>query len=574
MNRQRSQSQSTINRVYTDAPYYQQPAQNYQVQVPAMIKTSTPQSLVILDGVDPASINWITTNQNVPLINQISTLLPTNTISISNVYPLQPTQQQQNTVNLTSTSLATLCSQYGKVLSARTLRGLNMALVEFSTIESAICALEALQGKELSKVGASSTVSFARVLPMYEQPPNANAYNSKPKQPLLQEQLNNGVLNYQQQQSEQQQQQPTSFNQPNLSYNNPTQNLSHLQLSSNESEPYPFPLPPPSLADNEANLLNTIKSFTLGYDQLELNHLLQNALKNKGVSNTNDFGPLPEHNSKLSKKKSFFDPPKLRELRKQFDSNSLSNIEIEQLAIVMLDQLPELSSDYLGNTVVQKLFENSSDIIRDIMLRKCNKYLTSMGVHKNGTWVCQKIIKMAKTPRQINLVTLGVKDYCISLFNDQFGNYVIQGILKFGFPWNSFIFENVLSHFWTIVQNRYGSRAVRACLEADSTITQSQLLTISSLIIVLSPYLATDNNGTLLITWLLDTCTLPNKNLILCDELVKNNLVKLCCHKLGSLTILKILNLRGGEEESLSKNKIIRAILMVQFPTIRSYFKY
>ncbi|CAI7335580.1 CGH_1_collapsed_G0015430.mRNA.1.CDS.1 [Saccharomyces cerevisiae] len=45
---------------------------------------------------------------------------------------------------------------------------------------------------------------------------------------------------------------------------------------------------------------------------------------------------------------------KLRELRKQFDSNSLSTIEMEQLAIVMLDQLPELSSDYLGSTVIQK----------------------------------------------------------------------------------------------------------------------------------------------------------------------------------------------------------------------------
>ena len=564
VNRQRSQSQSTTNRVYTDAPYYQQPAQNYQVQVPPRVPKSTSISPVILDDVDPASINWITANQKVPLVNQISALLPTNTISISNVFPLQPTQQhQQNAVNLTSTSLATLCSQYGKVLSARTLRGLNMALVEFSTVESAICALEALQGKELSKVGAPSTVSFARVLPMYEQPLNVNGFNNTPKQPLLQEQLNHGVLNYQLQQSLQQpelQQQPTSFNQPNLTYCNPTQNLSHLQLSSNENEPYPFPLPPPSLSDSKKDILHTISSFKLEYDHLELNHLLQNALKNKGVSDTNYFGPLPEHNSKVPKRKDTFDAPKLRELRKQFDSNSLSTIEMEQLAIVMLDQLPELSSDYLGNTVIQKLFENSSNIIRDIMLRKCNKYLTSMGVHKNGTWVCQKIIKMANTPRQINLVTSGVSDYCTPLFNDQFGNYVIQGILKFGFPWNSFIFESVLSHFWTIVQNRYGSRAVRACLEADSIITQCQLLTITSLIIVLSPYLATDTNGTLLITWLLDTCTLPNKNLILCDKLVNKNLVKLCCHKLGSLTVLKILNLRGGEEEALSKNKIIHAI--------------
>lgn len=212
----------------------------------------------------------------------------------------------------------------------------------------------------------------------------------------------------------------------------------------------------------------------------------------------------------------------------------------------MLDELPELSSDYLGNTIVQKLFEHSSDIIKDIMLRKTSKYLTSMGVHKNGTWACQKMITMAHTPRQIMQVTQGVKDYCTPLINDQFGNYVIQCVLKFGFPWNQFIFESIIANFWVIVQNRYGARAVRACLEAHDIVTPEQSIVLSAMIVTYAEYLSTNSNGALLVTWFLDTSVLPNRHSILAPRLTKR-IVELCGHRLASLTILKVLNYRGDD---------------------------
>lgn len=89
---------------------------------------------------------------------------------------------------------------------------------------------------------------------------------------------------------------------------------------------------------------------------------------------------------------------------------------------------------------------------------------------------------MAHTPRQIMQVTQGVKDYCTPLINDQFGNYVIQCVLKFGFPWNQFIFESIIANFWVIVQNRYGARAVRACLEAHDIVTPEQSIVLSAMI--------------------------------------------------------------------------------------------
>ncbi|QLQ79045.1 hypothetical protein HG537_0B03920 [Torulaspora globosa] len=551
----RPRSLSNASSIYTDAPLYEQPTRSRAASTYTLSQAHAgqPQEIPFIeDDIDPRSINWVTTDPLVPAINQISNLLPTNTISISNVFSLQQQQPQlMNAVNLTSASLATLCSKYGVVISATTLKGLNMALVEFDSVESAIRALDALQGKEVSMIGAPSCVSFAKVLPMHQQTPQVvvspraagNVGSDAVPQPLLQEQLFNGTFTFQQQGNISlpifSHQQPDSRSQPAHAHPNSNQGFGHS--SQNEKEQCPFPLPPPPFQSYIGAVEDIMESFDTPFDQTQTSHIINNALKHRGTSDTTDFGPLPEP---LTVRE--FDAPKLRELRKNIDANLIPDIEIEQLAIAMLDELPELSSDYLGNTIVQKLFTHSSDIIKDIMLRKTSKYLTSMGIHKNGTWACQKMISMARTPRQIMLVTNGVKDYCTPLFNDQFGNYVIQCVLRFGFPWNSFIFESIAANFWTIAQNRYGARAVRACLEAHDIITQEEMLVISALIVLYAEYLATNSNGTLLVSWFLDTCSLRHKHSMLAPRLL-SHMVELCRHRLASLTVLKLLNYRGDD---------------------------
>lgn len=572
----RPRSQSNASSIYTDAQVYDNPAASRSrastfglgMEQPQIILNNTPlkshqpPAPLVADDVDPRAINWVTTDVTVPTINQISNMLPTNTVSISNVFSLQQQQPHlANAINLTSTSLATLCLKFGNVISARTLKDINMALVEFDTVEAAMRAKEVLQGKEVSLVGAPSTVSFAKVLPMHQQSSTssqATATNAGAgPQSLLQEQLYSGAVTFQQQGNVSI---PVLNNQSAQTSTSHPNNHSTTHVST-EKEHCPFPLPPPSVSDYTYALEDTITSFSTSHDSSQTKHIIENALSYDGTSDTSDFGPLPDP---LPNRE--FDAPKLREIRKAIDANSMKDLEIEQLAIAMLDELPELCSDYLGNTIVQKLFEHSSTIIKDIMLRKTNKYLTSMGVHKNGTWACQKIITMADTPRQMMLVAQGVERYCTPLFNDQFGNYVIQCVLKFGFPWNNFIFEDIVSNFWTIAQNRYGARAVRACLEAHDIITREQLLVLSAMIVLYAEYLATNSNGALLVTWFLDTCTLPHRQSILAPKLV-SCIVELCCHRLASLTVLKVLNYRGDDK---AKRLILESVFgkkeSVEFP--------
>lgn len=118
--------------------------------------------------------------------------------------------------------------------------------------------------------------------------------------------------------------------------------------------------------------------------------------------------------------------------------------------------------DYIGNTVVQKLFEYCTQETKYAMLQKIAPYLASIGVHKNGTWAAQKMIDYAG-PEQMDLIRTHLAPYVPLLLLDQFGNYVVQCCLWK--PDNQYIFDAIADKCWEIGQGRFGARAVRSILE-------------------------------------------------------------------------------------------------------------
>jgi protein JSN1 len=93
---------------------------------------------------------------------------------------------------------------------------------------------------------------------------------------------------------------------------------------------------------------------------------------------------------------------------------------------------------------------------------------------------------------------------------------------------------------------------------------------MAAVITLHSVRLATNANGALLLTWLLDTCNFPNRFKILAPRLLPQ-LAKLCTHKLASLTVLKLINQRTEPEareviltalfHGEDDNKVLRRIL-------------
>lgn len=139
------------------------------------------------------------------------------------------------------------------------------------------------------------------------------------------------------------------------------------------------------------------------------------------------------------------------------------------------------------------------------------------------------------------------------LLLDQYGNYVVQGCLRKSKGITAagdddeissdYIIDAIADKCWEIGQGRFGARAVRAILETTSIITHEQQCYVAAAIIQNAVLLTTNANGVLLLVWLLDTSELPGRYSALCPRLLPY-LGKLCTHKLGAMTILKILNQR------------------------------
>ncbi|KAF8921514.1 hypothetical protein CPB85DRAFT_1248015 [Mucidula mucida] len=244
-----------------------------------------------------------------------------------------------------------------------------------------------------------------------------------------------------------------------------------------------------------------------------------------------------------------WDASKLRELRKRLDSGTMSVDEIDGVAADFLEgEIVDLASDWLGNTVVQKLFERCSPGPRFAMLERITPNLAMIGIHKNGTWAAQKIIECVQSPEEIGLIAQNLRPYAPPLLLDQFGNYVVQCCLRFGAPANDFIFDAIVDRMWEVAQGRFGARSMRACLESPH-ITLSQQRRIATAVILNSIPLATNPNGALLLTWLLDTSGFPSRYNLLAPRFTPH-LSHLCTHKLASLTVLRIVNQKIEPEAS------------------------
>ncbi|KAK4639450.1 hypothetical protein QC761_708390 [Podospora bellae-mahoneyi] len=420
----------------------------------------------------------------------------------------------------TTSTLTEMFKSYGPILSARVLTHKNCGFVNFERVDSAISAKNTMNGKEIFPGAGPIRINFAKPPSASNTPGHDGAMPSPSPDPFSKGQDNA---------------QGMGTGAPGDS--------SPAALVGTAT-----PTVPP-LAEMTGDILRIVVQFgATEEDKYNISASLQRAIQYSEF--VDEIPPIkePAHTR-------IHDAPKLRDIRKRIDNQALSQAEIESIAVDMLPEIAELSSDYLGNTVVQKLFEHCSDDVRDQMLAEIAPHMAEIGVHKNGTWAAQKIIEVCKTPHQMNLIVQHLRPYTIPLFLDQYGNYVLQGCLKFGSPHNDFIFETMLSRMWEAAQGRYGARAMRACLESHHA-TKDQQRLLAAAIALHSVQLATNANGALLLTWFLDTCTFPQRRTVLSPQLVPY-LVNLCTHKVAYLTVLKVINQKA---EGDARDTVLKAL--------------
>ncbi|KAJ4392513.1 hypothetical protein N0V91_011379 [Didymella pomorum] len=410
----------------------------------------------------------------------------------------------------TVSSLNVIFSTFGSIESTRVLTHKNCGFVNFENLESAVQAKSQLNGKEIFPGAGPVRIGYAKIPSAAATPGHNGLFPSPSPDPHTKAQ-------------------PEAAAGANAIVKAATATLASTNA----------PLTTPELTDIRGDIIQIVKD--LGASDDDLGRIMAQVDAAIQYNSYVDEIPPVEEPSHTR----VHDAPRLREIRKRIDNGSCSSEEIESIAMNMLPEIAELSSDYLGNTVVQKLFEHCSEPVKEAMLREIAPHLAKIGIHKNGTWAAQKIIDVSKTLNMQKMVVEALRPYAMALFLDQFGNYVMQGCLKYQHL-NNFIFEVMLGRLWDLAQGRFGARAMRACLESHFA-SKDQQRTVAAAIALHSVQLATNANGALLLTWFLDTCTFPRRRTVLAPRLVPH-IVHLCTHKVAYLTVLKIINQRNEPE--------------------------
>ncbi|ORY03513.1 ARM repeat-containing protein, partial [Basidiobolus meristosporus CBS 931.73] len=415
------------------------------------------------------------------------TMQPTRALWIGNI-----------SASITPAALQAVFAPFGAIESARILTHKNCGFVNFEKVEDAAKARKEMNNKEI--YGSAVRIGYAKV------PPKDSTTSKIGATPF-------GL--------------PFSSTLSQASTSMAPWSSSVTSLGGNSVSS--------SAGEQESSLSSALNNSPGTYETVDLLGPLVMDDKLIAFPYASSLPPIPEPN--LNRK---IDQSRLREIRKRLDSHTSSAKDVESAFHELYDDSVDLCSDYIGNTVIQKLMERGGDSHKLMLIERVAPHMASIGIHKNGTWAIQKMIDCASTPAQMQPIVNSLKPFAPPLLLDQFGNYVIQCCLRLGPQRNQFIYDAIHARCWEVAQGRFGARAIRACLESQYTTKRQQRL-VSVALVHNALLLATNPNGSLLLTWLLDSSNLAGRYRALAPQFI-NHLSHLCTHKLASLTFFKMIN--------------------------------
>lgn len=254
----------------------------------------------------------------------------------------------------TTTSLVHIFQPFGTVESARVLTHKNCGFINYTTAEHAIQARLALNGKEIFPGAGPTRIGFAKPSSSGSNgapTPNGGPYGSPSPDPNGRGGIDSGSA-------------PLS------------KGASSSGVNGTETETPAVQLELSNLVDLKDDILRIVEEFGSEKEDTEkVGKCIDQAVSFNDFEPEIPSIPEPSHNRT-------HDAPKLREIRKRIDNGNCSPAEIEQIAMEMLPEVAELSSDYLGNTVVQKLFEYCSEETKETMLGQIGPHLAEIGIRK------------------------------------------------------------------------------------------------------------------------------------------------------------------------------------------------
>lgn len=94
-------------------------------------------------------------------------------------------------------------------------------------------------------------------------------------------------------------------------------------------------------------------------------------------------------------------PGRIRDYRRHIESLNCKPSEFDLIAMEIIPVAVSASTDPVGNVLVQKLIERGSDDLKSMIISELEPYMAAIGIHKNGTWVVQKLINWCTLPEHV-----------------------------------------------------------------------------------------------------------------------------------------------------------------------------
>jgi len=132
---------------------------------------------------------------------------------------------------------------------------------------------------------------------------------------------------------------------------------------------------------------------------------------------------------------------------------------------VCVDVVP-LAVDPFGNYLIQKLGQYGTVAQRVALVRGAAPSLITIALNVHGTRVVQKMVEVADTDEQLDMLVAAMVDRVMDLILDMNGNHVIQRCLASLPPKRaSFIYDAVRNETVRVSTHRHGCCVLQRCLD-------------------------------------------------------------------------------------------------------------
>eukprot|EP01084_Bolivina_argentea_P159516 277803_1 len=127
----------------------------------------------------------------------------------------------------------------------------------------------------------------------------------------------------------------------------------------------------------------------------------------------------------------------------------------------------ELMVSIFGHYAIETLFHHCDDHQRLILVANLSKHISQVACDRQGSCSIQAMMETLSTAEQIKCLVDALNKQIKKIILDHCGHSVILRFLqRYDYPYSKFIHKALMQHTFDVATNYYGSRVVKACVDA------------------------------------------------------------------------------------------------------------